>query len=68
MYPPPHMMVSTHLTDPRTLWRLARTDSADFLTPRLSWAPGTSGYRFLFGFFGFVVGSYGTLAAVSAPS
>jgi hypothetical protein len=28
---------------------------------------GLSGYRFLFGCFSFVVESYGTLAAVSAP-
>jgi hypothetical protein len=32
--------------------------------PRRSWASGTSGYLFLFGFFGFVVESFGTLVAV----
>lgn len=51
-----------------TLWRLVSDGLYKFPDPLGSpGPPGTSGCRFLLRFFGFVVESCGTLAAVSTP-
>jgi hypothetical protein len=64
-------MVSTTFTDLRTLWILARTTSADSLTllgsPGLPALVAASFCSVSFVFFGFMVESYRTPVAVSAP-